>query len=406
MRNVVTEPPKRINLARVFGPTSIVVWIMTLALGLLPIVTDLRATNGIKTSEFAVIGRDFVNIWHGGRVAAKDPARVYDRDAYRKDLQRDVGIGGIYAYSYPPHMLAASLPFGKIPYLVALLAWTLITGALFWHAARPLLASAGLPSWIVFLMPASLFNIFAGHFGFLVGALALYGWAAAGRAPMRSGLAFAVMTIKPHLGLLVPIILVARKRWNEIAWSALFAVGFVGLSIAIFGSELWRVWLTSTLSFQASLIGGDNANMIYLYMMPTVERMAASWGFPAVLNTVLQAGFAISVLSVLVWGWRKRLTVSDLGQLSIIGVLLMLPYVFVYDMVACNLVILVLAARFHETLSRVERSLLIFAFLVPVLHMPLARTGLSISPLFMFAALVILTRQMVEQRSASPTVIT
>ncbi len=349
--------------------------------------------DGVAISQFHVLGRDFVNVWMGGRLASDEGASaVYDRDHYRQRLNGALGIRGIYAYSYPPHMLLASIPFGTLPYWAALFTWTVLTTGLFWHAALPFLKGAGLPGWSVLILPAYWVNLWAGHFGCLVGALALYGWHFAATKPRLSGAAFALMTVKPHFGVFIPIFLAARGKWKVMFWAALFAFLFVGASLFIFGPSAWKAWLTSTVPFQSSLIGVDNPNLVYLRMMPTVERMAAALGIAGLAKTLVQLAFAAAAVLLLVKPWRDGVALSDLGLLSIVAVFLVLPYAFNYDMVAYCLAILVLAARFKERLTHWRRGLVALAFVVPAVHPYLAKWGWPLSAIVILAALAILSR--------------
>src|SRR3546814_5199439 len=101
---------------------------------------------------------------------------VYDINGYRKSLQETFHISDVYAYSYPPHSLFLASFFALFPYGIALGLWTAIGLTVFWHAARPYLAEAGLSSALALVLPAGLVSIWAGHYGLLVGALGLYGW--------------------------------------------------------------------------------------------------------------------------------------------------------------------------------------------------------------------------------------
>lgn len=375
----------------VFGFVTPVILLFTLILGAAQFLSDVRRSDGVRISPYEMIGRDFVNIWQGGQMAAAgQSARVYDRPAYREDLKKNVGISGIFAFSYPPHMLAFSVPFGALPYIIALTAWSLLTLGLFTFAARPWLREAELPLWTVLLLPGTINNLASGHFGALIGALALIGWRNAAARPLASGAAFALMTVKPHLGVLVPLGLAVYGRWRVILIAAIGTTLLVAGSTFLLGPQIWMVWIKSTLPFQASLIGGIRPDVQYLYMMPTVERTAASLGVFGIGSILIQIGFGVATIGILLRSWKAGDSVATLGLLSIIATFLILPYVFTYDMVAFDLAILVLAARFGAHLSQGEKAVLGIAFLLPLINYPLALHGLGFSSLFILAALWIL----------------
>lgn len=374
-----------------FGFVTPFILLITAILGAGQFLSDVHRSDGVRISPYEMIGRDFVNIWQGGQMAAVGQSeRVYDRPAYREDLKKNVGISGIFAFSYPPHMLAFSVPFGALPYITSLTAWSLLTLGLFILAARPWLRDADLPLWIVLLLPGTINNLASGHFGALIGALALFGWRNAGSRPLASGVAFALMTVKPHLGVLVPLVLALYSRWRVVLTATIGTAILVAASAVLLGPQIWMVWIKSTLPFQASLIGGIRPDIQYLYMMPTVERTAATLGAVGIGSVIIQIGFGAAAISILLRSWKAGASVATLGLLSIIATFLILPYVFTYDMVAFDLAIVVLAARYGPHLSQSEKTLLGAVFLIPLINYPLASYGLGVSSLFILAALWVL----------------
>src|SRR5437588_9829209 len=85
-----------------------------------------------------VVGRDFMNFWMYGRAAVTpDPGRFYDWQVYNQALMPIVGSDdpGLN-WSYPPSIMLLAAPFGQLPYLAALLLWTVLSLALFLFVAR------------------------------------------------------------------------------------------------------------------------------------------------------------------------------------------------------------------------------------------------------------------------------
>src|SRR3546814_2700512 len=76
---------------------------------------------------------------------------IYDVPAYRFVLRKAMELGGIYAYSYPPHTLLLAVPFSLFSYPVALALWTAVGAALFCHAARPYLSRVRLPMLVALI---------------------------------------------------------------------------------------------------------------------------------------------------------------------------------------------------------------------------------------------------------------
>jgi alpha-1,2-mannosyltransferase len=382
------------QLRALFGLFALPVLAITLALFLVTAEGDARILlSGAFGSKFQMVGRDFVNVWLGGHLAAAgDSATIYDLDAYAHAMGQALGIREYYNFSYPPHMLLAAWPFGLLPYPLALLLWTVLGAGLCVWAARPWFVDAGLPLWIVVLAPASLINIWAGHFGFLVAALALWGWRQVERSPPQAGAAFALMTIKPHLGVLVPLLLALRGRWAAFGWAAAFGIAMAAASVLVFGVEAWTAWLTTTLGYQASLVG-DGSAYAFLLMMPTVERLAAALGLTGIAAIALQLLFGGAALLCLGILMRSGVALAQLGLASLVALPLLLPYIFVYDLVGTSLALLILMAKLQDRLALGERGLFALAFMIPVLQKPLALYyDLQIGPLAFLGVLLVLVR--------------
>ena len=386
-----------------FGVLTWPVVIFTLWLGVQRIAADLalaHGADGLAINDYVKVGRDFVNVWLGGQLAAAgDVATIYDIDAYRRRLDETLGIQGIYAYSYPPHSLFLALPFGSLPYGAALAAWQTAGLLLFMAAARPYLREAGLPVWWAVAMPASLINIWASHYGFFIGAAVLAGWRALASAKHgRAGVAFGLATLKPHLGLTLALALLFRREWRTIGWAVAVTAVLVAASATVFGGASWTTYLFKSSAFHASLVSASTGG--FLQMMPTALVTMLQAGVPDTAALVVQAGLAVFAVAIL---WRtvaRAASVTDTGLIAGSAVFLVLPYAFIYDMTVHGLAMLVFAARLRPD-QRVERIVLAIAFLVPVLQMPLGAARLPLAPIILAAALWIAHRVAVSRTPSS-----
>lgn len=386
------------RLLATFGIFGLVVWPTTAKLGYDLIWREVRTLEGIHVNRSTLIGRDFVNMWHGGREVRASSARdVYDREAYRDTLKQRIGIGGIYAFSYPPHMLMLAVPFGMLGYIPALLLWTLFGIGLFWFAARPWLRAAELPSWSILVLPGALINLWAGHFGFVIGGLALMGFWHTGKRPLYAGAAFALMTIKPHLGALVPILLLMKGYWRVVAAAAVGTLALIAASILTLGFQTWRMWIGSTISFQMSLVERQS-RAEFIHMMPTVGRAMRQVTTDAGLISAAQYSVAMIAIVLVIWLARRVNSLRNLGLASQVATFLILPYVFVYDMVIFSLIALVAARRWPSAWYAPDKIIYGAAFLVPLMHVPLAKAGWPVSPLLIAALLALISWRMVRAK--------
>ncbi len=195
-----------------------------------------------------VVGRDFLNFWMYGRAAfTPDPSRFYDATIYNDALFVLLGPG--YPgqnVPNPPNALVVMAPFGLLPYLLALACWTSIGLLAFFVECRrafpdprALLAMA--------LSPAALMCLLSGQSSFLTTAALFASLAVLDRRPAVAGLLIGLLTIKPQLGVLFPVMLVASGRWRVIAYASLTAAALFAASVEIGGLHGWYDYVTKGL---------------------------------------------------------------------------------------------------------------------------------------------------------------
>lgn len=309
-----------------------------------------------------LVDRDFSNLWLGGRLAGDGQANlVYDIAGFRAAMHKMIGANFAGNYSYPPHSLFLAIPFGALPYPVALVLWNVASVIIFYIAARPVLR--GVPWWAVVFSPASLMCLAWGHYGLLAGALWL--WSFRG-----NGWAAALLTIKPHIGLLVAVQFLRDRR--GLATAVAGAAALILVSAAVFGLQPWREWLTTTLSYQVGLLEGSRALML-------TSSVAPITGY-GVVGQIFFAGAAIFLL------WRSFDVFS-----AATATFLILPYGFHYDLtVVCFGFAVLLTTRWSE-LRTWQKAVASAAYLTP----GLVTLGTWIAPPILLAGLYVQTSRTV-----------
>lgn len=342
---------------------------------------DLSRIDQGRISFGAYWGRDFINVWSAGRLLIEDRlAILYDMPAYHLWQVAQFGPIGVHNFSYPPLVLPLMLPFGALPYPVALAAWLGLTGALFVHAARPWWrAETGLPAWLVLATPAALVNVWAGHYGFLIGALLLYGWRALeGGRPRLAGLCFGLIAIKPHLAILVPLVLLIRGEWRAIAAAAATVGALVAASLLLFPAWLWQAYLTGTAAAQVAMI--DAGDGFFRYMSTSLATGIIAWGVPRDAAMLVQAALGL-VAVVLVALAARRARLRDTALLAATGTFLILPYGFNYDLTVSAMAAAITMRR--RALGGGEQRLALGGFMAAQLGMALTAADLPGIPLLL-----------------------
>lgn len=374
-------------------------WVWGSALCLLLFRTDFIHADGIRLEGKAVWGRDFVNLWAGGRLLRERGVEaLYDLDRYHAYLATLFGPLKPHNYSYPPVTFPIAELFGLLPYGVALAAWLIGTGALFVWAARKWWPAMWGPAWLALLTPAALMNIWAGHYGFLLGALFLAGWSALDRHPRRTGLCFGLMLVKPHLALLIPLALLVRRQWlATVAGAITVAILLVATSL-LYGWSAWGHFLFGTSAVQAGLIDaggsffGNMSTSLATAILRFSDNLTLALGAQAVLGAAAVAGLVVAA--------RRAVPTMELAMLVATATFLVLPYAFNYDLTVVTIAALRLWA--DPAATRGERRLAIAGFVAPQIGMLVAPLGVPATPLMLAALFAGQLSLALRRASAAP----
>ncbi|UHC16580.1 DUF2029 domain-containing protein [Methylobacterium currus] len=341
------------------------------------------------------IGRDFINYWAGPQLAASGRlATLFDLDAYHAAIGALFGAPlAFHNWGYPPFTLLLLWPLAQLPYFAALAVWTVGLFAVFAGVTLSRVAPGRRVRALVLLAlaPACLVNAVGGQNGFLTAALFLGGLLALDRRPVLAGILFGLLTGKPHLGLVLPLALLALGAWRTIAAAAATALALVGASLLAFGVEPWRHYLVETGAYQYGLL--ERFTGFYPLMMASVLAGARTFGLGMGAAWLAQAFVAVPVLAVSVWAVRRTRDPAQRAGMLAAAAPLLTPYAFNYDLTALAAVLVwrLAAAEPGAQPGRVT----VFAWLAPTLMMPLQMVGFGGTPLMLVALFGLLVREAV-----------
>ena len=256
---------------------------------------------------------DFYSFWNSSRLILDGRiAEVYS-------LQPST-LGPLMPLAYPPAFLLFIWPAALVPFAPAFIAWVLGTGALYVAAAKA-------PKWVALGNPSAAMNGMVGQNGFLTGAIMLFGLHALARRPALGGAILGLMVVKPQLGLLLPVAVIASRSWAAIPAAIASAGALLALAALAFGIEAFRGFFEVLPHYQALLASGR---------WPW-ERLASIFAFvrwfgaPEPLAWALHAAVALAAAGMawLAWrqDWPSKIPVVAAGSL------LVSPYLFTYDAV-------------------------------------------------------------------------
>jgi hypothetical protein len=319
-----------------------------------------------------LIGRDFVNAWLGAKLAlAGDPAPHFGFDAYQKLLQDHFGANyPIHIWSYPPHLLLFTWPLGLMPYMTAYVLYSLFGLLLYVAVARE--GSRRLDHLaILVLAPAVTINIWCGQNGFFTAALLIGGLTQLDRRPVLAGILFGLLSIKPQLGVLLPVMLMLTGRWRTIIAAAATTAVLVAATALVFGPEVWTAYIRDAMPPQRRYAFDGFSN--FMMQMPTAFMNAKVAGLPLWACFAVQGAVSVATLAAVVWTFRRRRDPVLSNTLFVTAVFTVTPYAFNYDMVVFGWVIVKLMDRADN--APLDYALMLAVFATPALTVLMGMTG-------------------------------
>jgi alpha-1,2-mannosyltransferase len=313
------------------------------------------------------IGRDFLNIWMGAKSAFNGgPAIWFDFWNYNIYLQDYFATTDLHHYfwSYPPHILLFIWPFGTLPYLAAFALWSALGLMLFVLAA----SAGGVERknlLFIAVAPAVAVNLFIGQNGCFFAAVLIAALINLDRRPLLAGALCAILTIKPQLGLLLPVMLVLTGRWRVIASAAATTLALVAATSWLYGIDIWWEYLGKVVPLQRYL--QENGSGMLLLQIPSAFYAGRLVGLPLRIDWILQAAVSLAALGAVVWTyWRPRDPVLQTALL-VTAIFLFSPYSLNYDLVVLGWVLALLRQR--PDMAPRDHALILVVWTLPVTMM-------------------------------------
>jgi alpha-1,2-mannosyltransferase len=332
------------------------------------------ASDGLVDRNGKPVGTDFSNVYAAGTMALQGHAA----DAYDPPLQhaaeravfgRDVPFFG---WHYPPFFFAIATLVAIVPYAYGLLLWMALSLPGYLAAIRAilprretLLAAAAFPAVFV--------NIGHGQNGFFTAALLGGAMQLLERRPALAGVLIGLLAYKPQFGLLIPLALLAGKRWTTIVTAAVTVAVSIGLSVLVLGTDIWRAFYVSTAFTQTVVLEQGGTGWEKIQSIFSAVRL---WGASVPLAYAIQSGLTLTLAACIIWLWRSAAAFELKAAALAVACLLATPYVLDYDLVVLGVAIAFLARHglargFHPY----EATVLALAWIMPLL----ARTIMSAS---------------------------
>ena len=298
----------------------------------------ILTSENLLTIHDTIVGGDFIVFWTVAQALATDaPLAVYDSEAMEAMLMANFpGRDGYnLTWQYPPTMFLLIAPFASLGYVPALCLWGAGTAAFLAGVLASLWRNYAALA-IAFASAAAFHALITGQTGFVTAGLIALAAVYAGRRPALAGLAAGLLTVKPQLGLLIPIAFAAGAYALMAALYALAAV-----SLALFGPEGWIAFKDA-----ASGHGGMMSTDVFPYFkLITALGLLTQIGAPAPAAMAGQAVVALGLAAFVFHVWRHT-EEWDLRAIALIAAApLATPYALYYELTIFIPAMLLLARR-------------------------------------------------------------
>jgi arabinofuranan 3-O-arabinosyltransferase len=330
MAAYVTSPPRSPH-APLSRPVDLICVALVVAQSVYLVTSYLQGV-WLTAPDGGGIPTDFVNVWAAGKlVLAHHAAAAYDWPTHKAVEVTALGhpFDGYFGWHYPPPFMAVAALLALLPYTLAFIVWAFCTFPAYLIAMRAIIGErSGLLLAAAF--PAVLPNFIDGQNGFL--SAALFGGALVLLVdrPILAGVCIGLLTYKPHLGLLIPVALVAGGHWRVIAAAAAVAILMALLSWAAFGTSAWLAFIGNIGHTSQAFLANGWADFGKLQ---TAFGLTRTLGFGESAAWAVQATVTLTAAAAIVVLWRSDaaygLKAAALGA----GAMLATPYLYTYDLV-------------------------------------------------------------------------
>lgn len=332
------------------------------------------------TSPNGTLLMDYISFWLAGRQALSGtPELVYHTAEFAR-LQQDLsGSDTFFSFFYPPTYQLLQGLFALLPYKAAFAAFVATTTALLLVTCR-LITHRWLLAACLILIPACANNAFFGQNAALTAALLGLFLVGIERGRMvLAGIALGLLTIKPQLGILIPVALIASLNWRAFVSASVTTLVLAAASALILGFGAWQAfWQQAPVATAVMEAGGvEWQKMVSVYASARLLGL----GHGAAMGVQVLVG--LGALTCVWLSWRRSVRMEVLASVLAGGTLLATPFALSYDLallvVPCAWLI---RAGLERGFPPYEKVVLFLVIGLSASTSPIAiRLGLPIAPL-------------------------
>ncbi len=331
-RPILSDIERQTADARVRALGGRLLWLIVLAGALVTVLATqtitLMAYNLPPDASSDAIEVDYRVFWAAGRLALEGDA-LAAFDMARLSAVHGVAPEAWMPWLYPPGYLLILMPFGAMSFAPGFLLFTLLSVAMMGLAVRPFVAGS-IPVWIALtLAPAYIPTLMLGQNNlFWLAALLAALAALRDQRWIVAGVFIGLLTLKPQLGLLIPVALLAAGLWRTILAATVTTIILAALPTFIVGLEYWTL-----LADQLSVHGESvflSLQDLFLMVGPTF--LWTLLGLSPDTALLLQTGVIAISAGIVAVLWRSTAVSFDTKMAGLlIAMLLSAPYLWYYE---------------------------------------------------------------------------
>ncbi|QBQ98661.1 DUF2029 domain-containing protein [Paraburkholderia pallida] len=331
-------------------------------------------SHGFQSSAAGRPGTDFVVFWAASHVMLNTHAwQVYDYPAFaaiERSLFHDLPKNAFLPWLYPPAFLVLVTPLALLPFTPSYLVFCALSLAVFVPAAlrvSGLTPDALASKTAVLFLVASPFVPVALIFGqnaLLTAALAALAVYWIDRHPVRAGMCLGLLTIKPQMAMLFPIVLLASRAWRPFLAAAASAAAVTLASTLICGMNAVKLFVANAGMARELVLEHDSQ---FWLASPAPFALFRTAGLSVPLAWIAQGAATTIAICVACHVWRRTRDVGLRAAALCAATLIANPYVWHYELAWLGVAVACLVASgLREGWQAGEQQVLTLAWLLPL----------------------------------------
>ena len=192
--------------------------------------------------------------------------------------------------------------------------WTLLGGALFFAVARHHITDNRLLAALM-LSPAAVLCVISGQSSLITAAMLITIFVWLDRRPVAAGILIGLLTLKPQLGILFPVMLIASARWRVFASAAITVLALAAATALVFGPQVWIDFIAKGLPVNNMVLADPERIATPFY--PTIFMNLRGIDLPYSAAMAIQLCVSACAVAAVFWAFRMRRDADPLWLMAL-----------------------------------------------------------------------------------------